>query len=94
MKKFLLLLVVSIIMMINSGCTGNQKSQTEQSDTISVVRTDTISSIETNSLTEDEIIVQMLTEFYRALLKIKHLLFREIYCIFAYKNSDYVSIQI
>ena len=30
----------------------------------------------------------------RALLKINHLLFREIYCIFAYKNSDYVSIQI
>jgi hypothetical protein len=55
MKKNLLLLFICI-MMINSGCTGNQKSQTEESGTISAVQA--------NLLTEEDAIIQMLIEFY------------------------------
>ena len=62
MNKYLLLSSVSI-MMVNSGCISNQKSQTEQSDTISAVQTDTNAIVQTN---EDEDIIQMLKEFYIA----------------------------
>lgn len=65
MKKFLLLLNVSI-MMVYSGCTGNQKSQTEQSYTISAVQTEATSIVETTSLKEDEAIIEFLKEFYIA----------------------------
>ena len=62
MNKYLLLLVVST-MVLESSCTGNWKSQIEQSDTISVIHTDATSIVETN---EEESILQMLKEFYIA----------------------------
>ena len=63
--KNLLLLTVSIIL-TNASCIGNQKSQVEQSDTISTIQTDTIFIVQTNSLADEEAIVQMLKEFYIA----------------------------
>ena len=57
MKKYLLLVNVSITM-VNIACMSNQKPQTNQSDAISAIQTDTIST--------DEDAIQFLREFYIA----------------------------
>ena len=63
MKKNLTLLLIGIVL-FDIACTSNQKSQTEQSDTIPTIQTDIISTAQNDSLTEEKTIVQMLIEFY------------------------------
>jgi len=65
MKKKLFYLLTVSIMSSNTSCADSQKSQTEQSVSVSIVQTDTIqTTTQTDLLTENEAIIQMLMEFY------------------------------